>query len=230
MEESFDYATFLELAVPFIILAIILYVLINLISYLLTKDKKRIKEIKDYSAKNDIVYNEDGTSFLDFAEGFSLTHLKDGRNHDWNIEQYGKRGDIEFFIVENRYYTGVRNPSINYNTLCLLKRPDLELPYFYLKERFLYLSPSPDKGDICFSEDIAFTKKYILRSNNESEAKAFFDNSKRKFFLNNSYISDYEIEGNDDSLLIVYGDTLDIKARMQLLETGIKILNCFNQN
>ena len=227
MEESFDYVAFLQLAVPFIILAVILYIIINLLSYLLTKDKKRIKEIQDYSAKNDIVYNEDGTSFLDFAEGFSLTHLKDGRHHEWNNEQYGKRGDIEFFIVENSYYTGSRNPSHNYNTLCLLKKTNLKMPYFYLKERFLYLSPSPDKGDICFSEDIAFTKKYILRSNNESEVKAFFDNSKRKFFLNNSYISDYEIEGIGDSLLIVYRDTLNIKDRMHLLETGIKILNSF---
>ena len=207
--------------------------------YFLTKltnqiEENRKKGIKDYSIANNFKYNEKSIKFPSLIKDFALANTRTGTAHSWGVETSGYIDDIEFYIVEHRYTKHSGNKShVNMETICLLRKPNLEIPDFYIrKEDPLFDGIEKHFGmqDINFAEDPTFSKRFVLQGKNIEGICNFFDSSVRLAFIENhpNSLLPYQYEGKDDKFLVYADYFKDNKDRVIMLEKAIAIFKSFS--
>ena len=199
------------------------------------REKKRRNEIKAYCSSNGLKYNDIGFKFLNIASGFALANMNRGSGHQWLAEVYGKRDDLEFYIIDHSYITGSgKSRHLHHDTLCLIRDKNINIPCFYARTEdpiFDTIGKIFGGQDINFSEDKKFSSKFVLQGPVEADIRKFFTEPVRKAFVDFHH-SSYQYESRKNSFLVMnHGlNFLNLRERMIFFENSINIFNSFYQN
>ena len=206
---------------------------------------KARNETMEYCEKNGLVFSEHlQFSFPNECKNFKIT--KKGRQRTFYFVVSGKRENIDFVVMNYRYTdeepyrestflgmkvktrSGGRNKAPEYQaTLCMLTLDKLNMPHFFIRdESFIMDSLGKLVGgqDINFAEDTAFSKKFVLQGEKESEIRTFFNSKVRSAFVNfhkKGFV--YEAVGK---YLFVFSpnNCEEIEKKMQFLADSIKFV------
>lgn len=210
-----------------ILSALFIFAIIIVLAIIETKkENERRKKIKDYCNMNGLEYSESVTSIPVTAINFSLLKEK-GHSNDWIVGMSGKRQEINFYLFEHEYVTGHgKNSTTHYETICVINKPDLDLPQFFVRDENMILDSLGKLfggQDINFTEDPEFSKMFVLQGIQESSVRYFFSSKVRKAFVN-YHVKGYKYEGYKDCFVVSISDKSDLKNRLNLLSKAINIL------
>ena len=203
-----------------------------------------IEEINNYCKKNGIKFEE---SMTKIPESFSTLLSIKPDNFSGNSNCFasyiyvmtGKTQNLYFYIFDNkntyRFYKGT---DYVYKSICIIKRADLNLPKFHIRDKNLIIDfidkmfgVDKDKGKgegINLSDDKTFSKMFVLHGQNKKGVEDYFYNEKnRKSFVEN-HIKGYSYEGNGEYLVISSLNTVTRREKYGItkLENRLKMLDC----
>lgn len=185
--------------VALIIGGIIIFVgLIILLAY--WSEKKRREAMQQVAEKLECSFRADGSSFLDELADyflFGLGHAKRAKN-----VIASEKPDFDVAIFDYRYTTGSgKNQSTHNQTVVRVRTAGLDLPHFEVRpENFFHkIGGMFGYQDIDFEDYPDFSKRYLLRGDNEEAVREAFSEEVIRFFEN---IKDICAEGRGDTLLV----------------------------
>ena len=230
---------------------VIILGLINLIIYIFkTQAREKLKkQYSDYARRNGLKYYEamDGTNGFydrDFRRMRNMGHTP---SRECNI--LGVQGDIEYswgiyhYLTteirtrHNRRRRGFSSSSTykhvedHYINYCLVICPYMNIPYFFARDESMILDSIGSifgGQDIDFKEDSAFSSSFVLQGDKEDRIRRAFTPEVRKLFTTLSG-KGYTFEGYGEAMLILGGKD-DLKERVELSKTAIRIANAFIKN
>ena len=212
--------------------AFLLLLLILIISH----DYRRRKGLAALAKDLGFTYEREATQLLEQFEHFRLFPV--GRNQRITNVFRGETGSATVWLLDYSCVMG-RHMRQEYS-VCVLRSPDLKLPYFYLTceihipgadrlETFL-----ASKGiflgsrDIDFPEDEKFSKRFFLKGEEEAKIRLLFDLDLRQYLLRFARTL-VRIEGNRDTLLFTTGEPVLPKAAREVIQQGTDLFTLFSQ-
>jgi hypothetical protein len=170
--------------------AFILFILVAHSTYTNFIEKKRTEELELIAKKLGFSFSKSGRESTESThknfELFSLGHSKELKNEMW-----GKDLDFTFSIFGYSYRTGHGQNTMLYNqTVLSLQCKDLNLPKFDLKPEDTIYKIAQIFGyqDIDFEAFPFFSKKYLLRGDDENKVRELFSPDVIKYFEQNQNI------------------------------------------
>jgi len=154
----------------------------------------------------------------------------------------GKIGSATVWLFD--YSFSIRNSKSQHDyTICALRSPDLKLPYFYLRHKWLTEMVNPfsgkkgglpephpnfmesDEDEIDFPEDETFSQKFVLYGK-AGLVRPLFDFDLRQHLLPfaDLWHGPSRVEGNRDTLMLITIAPIDSKAARKLIQ---RITNLF---
>ena len=208
-----------------------------LLILIISHDYRRRKGLAALAKDLGFTYEREDTQLLEQFEHFQL--FPAGSNQGFMNVLKGEMGSATVWLLDYSYFTtGTR--SHNEYSVCVLRSPDLKLPYFYLTCEI----PLPDfdrlqtflarKGilprsrDIDFPEDEKFSKKFYLEGEEEAKIRLLFDLDLRQYLLRFARTL-VRIEGNRDTLLFTTGEPVLPKAAREVIQQGTDLLTLFSE-
>lgn len=162
--------------------------------------RKRRKELAAVAETLNFSFSEDpGVFLLPLLADFELGghgHGKKGRN-----VMTGKSGDIDVTIFDFQYTTGSGKNSHTYlQTVGVFTSSALNLPTFALRPEHIFHKIGGVFGyqDIDFDRHPEFSKKYLLRADDEEACRAVFTGPVLRYFEGQKHI---HTEGKGHTLL-----------------------------
>jgi len=159
----------------------------------------------------------------------------------------GKVGSAAVFLFDYSYQ--IRGSRFDHDyTICALRSPELRLPYFYLRHRWLteMLNPfSAKKGvipesdpisvqyvgsEVNFPEDEKFNTTFVLHGK-EGVLRPIFDVDLRQHLLplGDIWHTPSTLEGYRDTLMLIAGAPIEPKAGRELIHRATSFLPLFSQ-
>ena len=159
----------------------------------------------------------------------------------------GKVGSASVFLFDYSYRIRGSRSGHDY-TICALRSPELKLPYFYLRHRWLTEMVSrslPQQGiipesapisvqyvgsEVDFPEDEPFNKTFVLHGK-ESVVRPLFDVDLRQHLLplGDIWHTPSTLEGYRDTLMLIAGAPIEPKAARELIHRGTSFLPLFSR-
>lgn len=187
------------------------------------KNKKRIKEIKDYCTKQKLKYTESDNYIPNCKEQFVSTTV--AIFNEYTTIMQGVRSDISFCILD--YLAYVKSNKYK-STICLLSKSGISIPDFYIRREMPITDKINEKlgmQDIDFADDKEFSDNFVLQGSNEKEIRKFFTPTIRKA-VKNIFANDYiDIEVSKDYFIVSHKNHIDLKQRLELLNNSIKLFS-----
>lgn len=202
------------LIVSGVITGIVLIVVLAIVASVRAARKRR-EALAETAAFMGYSYEESDDSFPGRYQQFEI-FTKGHAKRATNILK-GKTLQAEACVLDYRYTTGGgKSSSTHYQTVCLLRSPDLKLPRFELRRELGFVDRIVEAftgQDIDFEEDPEFSKKIALRGESVDAVRRLFRPEVRAHFLRyaDRY---YQFEGRDNTLLVNCG-TLVKPAEMR---------------
>ena len=212
--------------------AFMLVLLILIISH----DYRRRKGLAALAKDLGFTYEREATQLLEHFEHFQLFPWGDNQRIT-NVLR-GETGSATVWLLDYSYIMTTGSPR-EYS-VCVLRSPDLKLPYFHLRceipipgvdrlETFLARKGIlPGSRDIDFPEDEKFSKKFFLEGKEEAKIRLLFDLDLRQYLLRFARTL-VRIEGNLDTLLFTTGEPVLPKAAREVIQQGTDLLTLFSQ-
>ena len=133
-----------------------------------------------------------------------LRILTRGRGHSFRNLLRGRRGDTAVLVADHDYTTGSgKNSSHHRRSLLVLRRTGLALPTFYLRPQIAVLDSigkMVGMRDLDFSEDEAFSRAFLLQTDEEDAVRRLFGAAVRQQAL--ALGRAFEVEARGDVLLV----------------------------
>ncbi len=205
-------------------LLVALIVLIYYVRYYLRK--KRRQNFMDRCQRDGFNYTEESDFIPKCNTSFNIT--SEGYYHRYSVIVSGEKDGIVFSTLDFFYYVGSKDSGC-YRTLCVLSKPGVLLPVFYVRTK--------DKISDCigkqfggqfidFVEDAVFSEKFSLQGPNEADIRFSFDQKVRTAFLI-VYLNDYEFESAGDYLVVSKRGYTDYDGRLNLLSDALTVFSSF---
>ena len=142
----------------------------------------------------------------------------------------GRAGDIDVSVFDYRYVTGGGQNSRSWNqTVILFESDEMRLPNFTLRPENLFHKIGQVFGyqDIDFDSHPEFSKRYLLRGENESDARHTFSTDVLSFYESDQKLST-EAAGRQ---LIHYRAAKRIPPDeiAQFIKQGVRVLTLFRK-
>ena len=159
----------------------------------------------------------------------------------------GKTKSATVFLFDYSY--AIRGSRFQHDfTICALRSPDLRLPYFYLRHKWLTemvnpfsakkgVTPESDPSsaesagsEIDFPEDEQFTKTFVLQGK-EGVVRPLFDVDLRQHLLplGDIWHIPARVEGYDDTFMLITTGPIEPKAARELVQRTTNLLPLFSQ-
>lgn len=165
--------------------------------------RKRREGLAETAALMGYSYEESDDSFPSRYQQFEI-FTKGHAKRATNIMK-GKTLQAEACVLDYRYTTGGgKNSSTHYQTVCMLRSPDLKLPRFELRRELGFVDRIVEAftgQDIDFEEDPEFSKKIALRGESVDAVRRLFRPEVRAHFLRYA-VGYFQFEGRDNTLLV----------------------------
>ncbi|MFW6285960.1 MAG: hypothetical protein ACOC16_02205 [Nanoarchaeota archaeon] len=187
------------------------------------REAERTEDIKNFAISRglDFYEKEDG-NFVNVKKDFSLF-------------MYGRRQTVKNIIIKDKllifdysYYISTgKGGSVKYFTV-VEKKLTNDVPNFIIKKQKKIHSLLKKVGyqDIDFKENPNFSSKYVLRGQNESMIKSYFNTQRLKDFENLHIKNKIEIK---DNVLICYVKRIQLKNYPEFIEEINKIINALEK-
>ena len=203
----------------FAFVALIIYVGIQL-------EKKRRQNFKDRCQRDGLKFLEESSFIPKCNASFKITSK--GYSHKYSVIVSGERGGITFSTLDFYYHVGGKNGG-RFRTLCVLSKPGVEFPDFYVRTEETITDWIGEKlggQDIDFVEDADFSDKFVLQGSNEKAIRSFFDGKVRKAFAV-VYHNDYEFESSRNYFVVSKRDYVDYDGRLKMLSDAVSVFSTF---
>jgi hypothetical protein len=228
---------------------IVLLGLVVLVLFIIRNASQHRKGLAALAKELGFTYERESPELLEQFKDFRLFVPDRYRSYQlaWNVLK-GKTGSATVCLFD--YYYRIRSGSFQHNfTICALRSPDLKLPYFYLRHKFLteMVNPFPVKkgvlpeshptsmefggSEIDFPEDEKFTKKFVLQGK-EEVVRPLFDVDLRQHLLPFGDIwhaPAREVEGNRDTLMLITTGPIDPKDARELIQQTTNLFTLLSQ-
>lgn len=138
----------------------------------------------------------------------------------------GREDGVQFQLFDVEYYEGVFIAKQVYRTTALLIHMDRELPRFTLDKEELFHRAAEKIGFsfIDLEEHEDFSRRFLLKGENETAIRNFFDKELVRFFESNPY---YHVQSTYHSLLVFKRERLaSISEVKALLDYGERLAFC----
>ena len=159
----------------------------------------------------------------------------------------GKMGSASLILFDYSYQIRGSRSGHDY-TICALRTPELRLPYFYLRHRWLTEKlgqSSPKKravpesdpslvqyvgSEVDFPEDTKFNETFFLHGK-EDELRPIFDVDLRQHLLplGDIWHTPSTLEGYRDTLMLIAGAPIEAKAARELINRAMNLLPLFSR-
>lgn len=209
----------------FLAVAVLITVLVMSYSY------RRRKGLAVLAAELGYTYQREDDRLLEQLDGFRL--LPPGHNRRATNVLHGQTGRFAVWLLDFSFHTGGRSSSYQEYTVCVLRAPGLDLPYFSLSCEVPWLSwlgrvlPQPiagelGSGDIDFPEDEEFSKRFVLQGRGEA-VRTLFDARVRQHLMRfaGTLVS---VEGRGDTLLFTPGHTVLPRVAREVIQQARDLL------
>ena len=228
---------------------IVLLALAVLVFFIIRNASQHRKGVAALAEELGFTYERTSPELLEQFKDFRLFAPDRYRSYQvaWNVLK-GTTGSATVWLFD--YYYKSRGDSWSHNfTICVLRSPDLKLPYFRLRHRFLTemvnLSPAKKEvlpeshptatefgeSEIDFPEDENFTKSFVLRGK-EEVVRPLFDVDLRQHlrpFGDVWHTPAREIEGNRDTLMLIRSAPIEAKDARELIQATTNLFTRFAQ-
>ncbi|MFH2138047.1 MAG: hypothetical protein ABII88_06015 [Candidatus Omnitrophota bacterium] len=165
-------------------------------------DKKRAEEIKKSADLLNFTFASQQQELLNALSDFKLFGIGYSRKA-LNV-LHGENENIEWTVFDYQYSLSSGRRSVTYTqTVAYTEIAGLSIPKFFIEaESFLHrLGDMIDQGDVNFEEFPVFSKKYILKADDEAAIRKFFTPEIIKFFESRNSAVTVEASGNK---IIIY--------------------------
>jgi hypothetical protein len=199
---------------------------------------RRRKGLSTLAKDLGFTYEREDTQLLEQFGHFRLFPMGDNRRIT-NVLR-GETGSATVWLLDYSYFISGKSSSLREYSVCVLRSPDLKLPYFHLTceipipgadrlETFLERKGIlPRSRDIDFPEDEKFSKKFFLEGEEEAKIRLLFDLDLRQYLLRFARTL-VTIEGNRDTLLFSNGEPVLPKAAREVIQQGTDLLTLFSE-
>ena len=162
--------------------------------------EKRTMQLASIAHKLNLPFFPEGDdSLLERLNHFHL--LSQGHSDEiWNM-LHGETNNVELAVFDYQYTTGSGEHSyIDNQSVIYFRSPKLNLPQFAVRPEGIFHNIGSVLGqkDIDFVSHPDFSKKYLLRGDDESVIRALFNNELLNYFESQQKIS---VEGGGDQLI-----------------------------
>ena len=217
------------------VIATVLTVIAIVISLFLRHKKERTAQFKQIADRMGFLFYPKGdAALLENLAGlhlFSQGHSKKVSNLLRGVSgQRGVTAQVEVGIFAYRYVTGGGQHSTTVTqTVIAFRSPQLHLPQFALRPENLFHRIGAAFGyqSIDFDAHPKFSKKYLLRGNDEQKVREVFTHDLLTFFETEEGLS---VEANGDRLIFYRGGK---RIRPEdvgpFMEEGLRVLRLFKR-
>lgn len=194
------------IAIALVVIGLVVYV-----GYVV--EKKRTEAMEQYAQSHGLVFEGTTTQLRDWVTGFKL--FNQGHSRVLKNVMRGAKDQAALAVADYKYTTGSGKHSHTHNqTICVVRHPGLRVPHFFLRRQvalFDALGKMFGGQDINFDEDPAFSKAFVLQTNeSEQEVRRYFNERARSHFTALAG-RQVQVEAVGDTILIHFGKRLDVK-------------------
>ncbi len=211
---------------PFIIILFVLvpFLIIGVsVFFMLRLKKKRTKQLSEISSDLKLSFYPDGKDSIFESISFGIFDYGNVSNM-----MHGEVSNAEFAIFDHRYTSGSGENSSTYKQTAIYFNPtNLNLPRFTLSPENLLHKIGSAFGyqDIDFPTHPDFSKRFLLRGEDETKIRALFTNKLLNFLESQQKIT---IEGGGNQL-ILYRDNKRIRPEewQNFIDQGFRFFDEF---
>ncbi len=213
----------------YIVIIIAAIMLIGMVVYLVfLYEKKRSDKLMD--AANGIGFQFSRKAEIVDIPAFQL--FSKGHSKKYNNIMIGKKDGINWTIFDYMYTVGYGKSQKTYNqTIGVAKIENLSIPQFSLgPENFFHkIGEKFGMQDIDFPEKPEFSKKFLLKGENENAIRELFTNEPIRMF--EQFPRPFMMEGLGNSILI-YRSLRRIKPEelIQFIDESSGLIKAFRKN
>jgi hypothetical protein len=214
-----DYLPFLIFGGVFLVIGVIIY-----FSWLY--EKKRTEALQALADEMGFAFSKgcDSTTIGGFGS-FQLFDM--GRGKTFANHLHGQSSDLDMHIFDYSYTTGSgKNKTTTNQTVLCFTLPDQALPTFYLRPEHFFDSVSGWFGyhDIDFDTHPLFSKKYMLKGQDEAAIRQIFDHEVLEHF--EAGLKDPLSAEASGSRIMIYrsGKRIGADQVRPLMEEGFRLL------
>ena len=233
---------------PIIWLVIIVVALGGLVVLIIRNASKHRKEFAALAKDLGFTYEPESPELLETFKEFRFFLPNRDRNTQiaFNVLK-GKKGSASLILFDYSYQIRGSRSGHDY-TICALSAPELRLPYFYLRHRWLTETPdrsSPKKiaipesdpspvqyvgSEVNFPEDVKFNETFVLLGK-EGELRPLFDIDLRQHLLplGDIWHTPSTLEGYRDTLMLIAVAPTEAKAARELINRAMNLLPLFSR-
>ena len=187
---------------PFIIILFVLvpFLIIGVsVFFMLRLKKKRTKQLSEISSDLKLSFHPDGKDSIFESISFGIFDYGNVSNM-----MHGEVSNAEFAIFDHKYKTSGSgdNPGSTYEqTAIYFKSTNLKLPRFTLSPEDLWdkIGSAFGNQDIDFPTHPDFSKRFLLRGEDETKIRALFTDKLLNFFNSQQNIT---VEGGGNQLIL----------------------------
>ena len=190
-------------------------------------EEKRTMQLTAIAHKLNLQFSPEGDdSLLERLNHFHL--LSQGHSgRIWNM-LHGETNNVELAVFDYRYLTGSGTHFSVYNqSVIYFRSPKLNLPQFAVRPEGIFHKIGSVLGykDIDFESHPHFSKKYLLRGDDESVIRALFNNELLNYFESQQNIS---VEGGADQLVFYWAEKLiEHEEAERFMDEGFQVFEQF---
>ncbi len=181
----------MELYIPFLIFGLYIIIAGVLIINSIKREKKRGEQLQLLAQQFKLGYQKDDTNrILKVVKKFKMLSI--GRKHKIYNILLKESNDITILLFDFKYTTGSgKNSSTQYRSIAYVKSKHFELPYFSIGPENFFHTIGKFFGykDINFEMYPEFSKKYLLKGEDELSIERIFNRKIINFFLKKSKFS-----------------------------------------
>lgn len=173
-------------------------------------EKKRTEALQQYAEAKGWAFERNGAGRLQEVQHFKLFSL--GHSRKLSNVMRGAKDRAEVSLGDYKYVTGSGKQSQTHNqTVCAVRVPGLALPHFFARRQiplFDSLGKMLGGQDLNFDEDPAFSKAYVLQTQDDEQSlRRYFNERARAAFMDLAGKAP-QVEGQGDVLLLHFGRRL----------------------
>jgi hypothetical protein len=195
---------------PLLTGALFLVFFFGLIAYGMYSNKKHREAMRNLAVRFGWIYHDSPPQDMtEHTKRFEL--FNQGRSRVMSNVLTGERSDFPFRVFDYQYRTGSgKSSQTHFQTVILVSAQKQSFPEFIMVPETFLSAISEWFGckDIDFNDYPVFSKKYFLRSSNETGVRQFFTPAIINYFENNLFKENLAVSGTD---LIMYNPVLIYK-------------------
>jgi hypothetical protein len=208
---------------------------------IVTQSIRRRKGLRALAAESGYDFQPEDRALLEALDGFNV--LPVGTNCRITNVLKGELGSATLWLFDYSYHTSGKQSSYYSHSVCAIRSPDLDLPYFYLNYRVPGLdrlaSALVQKGllparaiggggdarEIHMAEDEAFSRKFVLVGR-EPVVRPLFDLDLRQYLMRLAGTMT-RVEGHQDTLLVAAAEPVLPKNARALIQEATDLFALF---